>query len=559
MFADLFDIFLEITLSSSVVIAAILITMPVLHKQYTAKLRYFLWLLIAVRLLLPITISLPQAPIVIEPITNNEVQHGTGNLSEIAINATKPVNNTPTIVNHTKEYEIHWNQIVVSVWIMGMIILFFYNMGGYWVFMKASLRFSKPVKDQELLAVLKEEKNNLNIKEAICFLISEKVDSPMMTGFLRPVLFLPAVQFDTFESRIIIKHELIHYKRRDIWYKLLLTIVQVIHWYNPLVYLMKQRADKDIELVCDSEICNRKDMAFRREYSEIILAAIHKVNKKHVAFSTCFYGGKYMMKERFKNILDTKKKRRGFLPFLFMLVFLCAMGGLVACKKQGDDVIVKDTSPTTITSAPQDVTTSDTNKGEDEQVGDDNTNTDTQNTDTTANGESSLDNADSGTDADAPKNNDDKDSNSDSEDGTGTSDTNATTIVYNNTDYGFRITLPKSWENYTIVEESWEGYFLDESLNNDKITGPEILVRHPLWTSDNPRQDIPVMVFTLDQWNSMQNDEFHIGAAPINPGELGRTSEYVFALPARYNYAFNEGFEEVDDILNGNNFQVTDN
>ncbi|MDP1086626.1 hypothetical protein Q6245_30140, partial [Klebsiella pneumoniae] len=67
---------------------------------------------------------------------------------------------------------------------------------------------------------------------------------------------------------------------------------------------------------------------------------------------------------------------------------------------------------------------------------------------------------------------------------------------------------------------------------------PMISIRHPDWTSQNPRQDIPIMIFTLAQWNMLQQDEFHIGAAPINPSELGRNTSYVFARPARYNYAF---------------------
>jgi hypothetical protein len=49
----------------------------------------------------------------------------------------------------------------------------------------------------------------------------------------------------------------------------------------------------------------------------------------------------------------------------------------------------------------------------------------------------------------------------------------------------------------------------------------------------------------------MQSGEWHIGAAPISPLELGHNSRYVFALPARYNYAFPEGWEEVEQILQG--------
>lgn len=123
------------------------------------------------------------------------------------------------------------------------------------------------------------------------------------------------------------------------------------------------------------------------------------------------------------------------------------------------------------------------------------------------------------------------------------------TIVYTNTQYGFEFTLPASWEGYSIVESEWEG--LPIGGETPVASGPIISIRHPLWTQSAPRQDIPIMVFTLAQWDALQKEEFHIGAAPIGPSELGRNAKYVFALPARYNYAFPTGFEEVEEILKG--------
>jgi hypothetical protein len=123
-------------------------------------------------------------------------------------------------------------------------------------------------------------------------------------------------------------------------------------------------------------------------------------------------------------------------------------------------------------------------------------------------------------------------------------------VEYRNTQYGFSFSLPVSWEGYSIVEDKWEGVALGGDVVIEQ--GPIILIRNPQWTSANPRQDIPIMVFTINQWDSLQQEKFHIGAAPIGPSELGRNSKYVFALPARYNYAFPPGFEEVEEILENN-------
>ncbi|MBL4934177.1 hypothetical protein JK636_00230 [Clostridium sp. YIM B02515] len=133
-------------------------------------------------------------------------------------------------------------------------------------------------------------------------------------------------------------------------------------------------------------------------------------------------------------------------------------------------------------------------------------------------------------------------------------------IKYDNIQYGFTFTLPESWSGYKILTNRWEGLSLGQQ-NGEKIveTGPLIIIRHPQWTMENPRLDIPIMVFTQKQWTSLQKDEFHIGAAPIGPSKLGENKDYVFALPARYNFSFLPGYEEVENILKGNPLKATEN
>ncbi|MFZ7102727.1 MAG: hypothetical protein ACOWWO_08715 [Peptococcaceae bacterium] len=129
-------------------------------------------------------------------------------------------------------------------------------------------------------------------------------------------------------------------------------------------------------------------------------------------------------------------------------------------------------------------------------------------------------------------------------------------VVYQNTQYGFNFPLPESWQGYEIITAKWEGRALEGPQNGELVeTGPLISIRHPQWTPENQRQDIPIMVFTLPQWDLVRQEKISLGAAPIGPKELGRNSQFVFALPARYNFAFPAGFEEVEDILAGNPLQ----
>jgi hypothetical protein len=129
-------------------------------------------------------------------------------------------------------------------------------------------------------------------------------------------------------------------------------------------------------------------------------------------------------------------------------------------------------------------------------------------------------------------------------------------IEYRNTLYGFSFTLPASWTGYTILTDQWQGLAVVSSGEAVVEQGPIISISHPLWTSHYPRQHFPIMVFTLAQRDSLQQGNFHIGAVPIGPSELGHNAMDLFALPTRYNYAFPMGFEEMEAILESHPWHI---
>ena len=126
-------------------------------------------------------------------------------------------------------------------------------------------------------------------------------------------------------------------------------------------------------------------------------------------------------------------------------------------------------------------------------------------------------------------------------------------VVYLNKKYGFRFLLPMGWRGYSISVSEWEGGDGGTYQPGDIIPpsekGPLISIGHPLSTESNPRQNIPIMVFTKAQWQLVEENKLILSAGPTGPSELGRNAKYVFALPPRYNYALPTGYEEVDEIV----------
>ena len=329
MVQSLFQNVTKVTLTTSVVIAILLLLLPLIRKKYTVKWRYWVWLVLAVRLLIPFSPSLPQTPIEITPASQNiEFKVPLQNTMSTPLSHNTAVPQAKK--NSAAAQTITLNEILSIVWVLGSAVFMLYHLTGYFVFKGSVWRFSRPVEDKQTKGLWGEVKEEMRISQNIRLLTCKKVQSPMMTGFLKPLLLLPDLDYSAAELKIILRHELIHYKRKDIWYKLLLLCANAVHWFNPLVYLMTAMSNKDIEMVCDSELIRDSDTVFRKQYSETILSAIHKGNLRQTAFSTYFYGSKRIMKERFANIFDMGKKRKGIMALCAIIIAVGIAGAAVA-------------------------------------------------------------------------------------------------------------------------------------------------------------------------------------------------------------------------------------
>jgi hypothetical protein len=129
---------------------------------------------------------------------------------------------------------------------------------------------------------------------------------------------------------------------------------------------------------------------------------------------------------------------------------------------------------------------------------------------------------------------------------------NPNSIVYDNTEYGFTFFLPESWPGYTVITGQWEKSVPKGSADEKMMKkGPQIFIRHPRWTSEDPRQDIPIMIFSHSQWDLLQQ------TLPTWSRVLAHNAQYVFVTSySRYQDSYLPGCDEVESILNGKPLQV---
>ena len=177
-----------------------------------------------------------------------------------------------------------------------------------------------------------------------------------MIGLLHPAVLLPQVDFSQNELPLILKHELVHYKRKDLWYKTLMMIALAIHWFNPVVHLMVKSVLSLCEISCDEKVLRKIDAKGRAQYGEAIIGIVRNGNAYQTVLSTNFYSGTKGMKKRIYAMMDMTKKR--FSLALFMVVFVVTVCGTTAFSllpAQAQGIVHDSDKGITLNSNPENV------------------------------------------------------------------------------------------------------------------------------------------------------------------------------------------------------------
>ena len=327
MFENVFTIIFAVSVTTGIVILALVLLSSRLNRSYAAKWKYWVWLLLAVRLLIPFYFTFPGAPVQVS-VPDTAISPVFSPRAPAIPDVTPAASDLP--VQSAARFMNLW-ELFSIIWLAGVVLFLVVQFAGYRRCRHEALRWSRAVKDKRLSAALDQLCAEMDTGEKITLLISQKVSGPMIIGFFKGYLLLPHENYEDNELVHILRHELVHLKRRDIWYKLLILFTTALHWFNPAVHLMLREANKDLELACDDESIKNLPFDARKEYSDTIIHCMRKRHSKRTALSTYFYGGEQAMRERFVNILSHQKKRAGKVAGAVVLLGVLLMGGMVAC------------------------------------------------------------------------------------------------------------------------------------------------------------------------------------------------------------------------------------
>lgn len=329
---------MQIGLTVSLAALVPLILRRLMKKRYPARMVCVVWAILALRLLVPVQLTLPQAPVQVMPRTSYVVQSDQTAFRQAGF----PVTQTPARwVTGTQAQTlsaadtgtvktVDITDILLTLWLAGVIACVLWQGIGYYRLIRSLKGTSQPVERADLHTILQEQCADLVIDREIPLRVSSAADCPMLAGFIHPTLYLPDERISRTDAVFIFRHELTHYKHGDLWLKLLLLAARCLHWFNPLVHLIARFAQEDIEAACDDAVVRGQDGAYRRAYGETILRSAIAQAQKRKALVSCFGDDKKTLMRRFEGLFDKSVKKRGVALVVMIALLVGSLGCVVA-------------------------------------------------------------------------------------------------------------------------------------------------------------------------------------------------------------------------------------
>ncbi len=382
-----------LTLSMSSIILLVLLFNKVLGGKFSAKSRYTVWAVVVLSLCIgTLLFKLPEfftfeveipsftevASDVPEKLpTNDEIQESITDTPSavIPVSPIKPApshntNPNPGIVQPSEKQEmivptfpdipavepvqIDMPSIIFAIWFVGAILYFAVS---FTVYVRTTQKYTraKKVCNAETAELYHAMCRKYQIKRIPSIYVCSEVGSPILYGYTKPTILIPDIKLSQNSMVGVLAHELTHYRRGDIWMKLICLFTESLYWFHPLVHLATARCNAEMELSCDEAVLVGMDEDVRRSYGKVMLEIVEHCSRKRSLLTTQFNPHKNAVKERILNILDMTKKKQGRAMIAFTLI-LCVTGTIIGCSvkdKETEEIDTRSQNESDVNKEPE--------------------------------------------------------------------------------------------------------------------------------------------------------------------------------------------------------------
>lgn len=281
-----------------------------IFKKFSEKFNYYIWLPLMVVMIIPLEITVTRK---IPTLLQNKV------------NTTKILNSE--IIKSTV-YEKNITDYIAMIYISIIVLIITFELTNYFILRRKVIKESIIINDEMVNDIYNKVKKELNIRSNSPLMANKKLSTPMNIGMFSQNIILPTTKYTSKELELILKHELIHQKRYDFLYKLLMSIACAINWVNPLVYLMVKDIKYYCESSCDEEVINKSNKDDIKTYG-LVIAKTARNNaygiNRNLSFSL---NEKDLTVRRVKTMFDEKKKFKGNIALFIASLFIILSFGI---------------------------------------------------------------------------------------------------------------------------------------------------------------------------------------------------------------------------------------
>ncbi|MDR9853566.1 M56 family metallopeptidase [Paenibacillus sp. VCA1] len=353
----LFGWFALSTLTASLAAVLVMAVQHVLRRRISARLRYALWLIVLARLMLPVVPESPVSLFNMMPEAADIKKAVSGLLfsqDEPATEAENSKQNTLIQPHYTtKEHDGNIPQtflpqdspkraaaadteshpavrVLSVVWLAGTAIFLTYHF-VYLLRMKRKHKNISPVSEPVVLNVVEECRGLFSIKREVSVYSGRWVRSPYITGIRRPAVYLPEgfghEREDAARLKHVIAHELAHYKRKDMAWNMLGSLVLAVHWMNPFAWLIIRRMKADRELACDACVLEALGETEAVAYGMTIISFLKRYSLRESQPQLLYFKGLTGEKDIVRRIRMIQSYKKGSYKFSMLAILLMLLIG----------------------------------------------------------------------------------------------------------------------------------------------------------------------------------------------------------------------------------------
>ncbi len=270
--SELFKTVIILSLIGFFLIGLLLMTKPLILKRIPAKWQRVIYIAVMLSLILPVHKFIPEnsakqiSDTYVNYNTNTEFYGTIQDISQMPVIKSQQRDNAEE--NLAQDRDISLFEVLGFIWILGMIVSLAVVLLSYAVYLARKKRRSAEIEDKH---IFEEVKQSLKIRRKIRLKMAEEIQSPMLVGVIFPTVYIPCRKMTDENLKMVFLHELMHYKNMDLVIKWLAVFVGAIHWFNPLIYILRKNINEACEDFCDKEVTKNMSEEERKTYMKTIL------------------------------------------------------------------------------------------------------------------------------------------------------------------------------------------------------------------------------------------------------------------------------------------------